>query len=174
MPEARVNVGLERLRSALSAFRLSVRKAIVGKAVLAGARVLRDEARRLTPVLAAPIRRVRSSRRSNGATRSARGPSPGTVIRKPGTVRKAIVANRSETLTTATTVGARVKVRPARPGQVGTYSPNDPFYAVFLERGTKKMRAFAMLATAAARAGRQAVARIEEVAREEIERRWGK
>ena len=89
------------------------------------ANVMRDEARRSAPVISATSLAVRKG------------------YRKPGTVRKAIGVMSARSA--PGTVAVRLKVRCANPGQQGAKSPNDQFYARWLETGTKQMRAFGML-----------------------------
>lgn len=97
-----------------------LRKRAILNALRAGGRVFRDEARRLTPVLQVPVRR-----------------KGGAVIRKPGTVRKAINVRTSKLARRGGDVGVFVNVRPAKGASKGAKSPNDPFYWRFQEFGTR-------------------------------------
>jgi hypothetical protein len=102
--------GLAELRAALLGLAPRLRRRVLRNSLAAGARVFRDEARRLAPILAAPIVRR------------------GVLIRKPGTLRKAIRVRTSKASTRAGNVGVFVNVVPAKAGNRGRYSPNDPFY----------------------------------------------
>lgn len=146
MIEARVK-GLPDLRAALNEVRIDLRKRIIRNSLAAGARVVRDEARRNTPILDAS--------KPGSASALRRG------VRKPGTVRDAIVVRTSKAARRAGDIGVFVNVRPAK-GAVyrtvteklfgskgraryqvkaskrGANSPNDPFYWRFLEFKTSK------------------------------------
>lgn len=122
--------GIQDLRAALANVTSQLRKRILRNALAAGGRLVRDAARRATPVLAAPVRRG------------------GQVIRKPDTVRKAISVRTSKTATRRGDVGVFVNVRPAkgavirkgavvRASQRGATSPDDPFYWQWLNFGRK-------------------------------------
>lgn len=148
--------GLAELKEALRALPAQLRRRALRNALAAGGRVFRDEARRLAPVLQAPIVRK------------------GQLIRKPGTVRDAIRVRTSKLARRAGDVGVFVNVLPAkgakykalgvRVGRVkvrgrvqtaasqrGARSPNDPFYWRFLEFGTSKMQASPFLKPASAK-----------------------
>lgn len=87
----------------------------IRNSLAAGARVFRDEAKRLTPVLFMSVRRR------------------GQVIRKPGTVRNAIRVRTSKAARRAGDVGVFVNVKPAK--SKGTFNPDDPYYWRWLEFG---------------------------------------
>lgn len=89
-------------------------------ALAAGARLVRDEAKRNAPVMSS----------------AAQAP-----YRKPGTVKTAIKVRTSKLDRRAGNVGVFVNVKPAKAGQRGAKNPSDPFYWRWLEFGTKKMRA---------------------------------
>lgn len=149
--------GLDDLKALLKALPDKLRRRALRNALAAGARIVRDAARRRTPVLSA----------GNAAVH--RG------YRKPGTVRDAIVVRTSKQAKKAGDVGVFVNVRPAkgakfrtttrsvlgivkikqrqvvRSSQRGAKSPNDPFYWRFLEFGTKRSREFSFLRPAAAK-----------------------
>jgi HK97 gp10 family phage protein len=140
--------GLADMSRRLKAIAPELRAKVLRTALAAGARVVRDDARRRVPVLAAS-----------------------TPTRKPGTVRNAIVVRTSKVDKRAGNVGVFVNVRPAkgavyrtqktlfggkrrtlkRASQRGARSQNDPFYWRFLEFGTRKMSARPYLKPAAAR-----------------------
>jgi HK97 gp10 family phage protein len=112
--------GIPELKAALAGLVPKLRRQALRNALAAGARVVRDEARRRAPVLQPTLR---------------------APYRKPGTVRKAVTVRTSKVARRAGDVGVFVNVRPAKPGQRGAKSPNDPFYWRFLEFGTSKMAA---------------------------------
>ena len=111
--------GIPELKAALAGLVPKLRRQALRNALAAGARVVRDEARRRAPVLQPTLR------------------SP---YRKAGTVRKAVAVRTSKAARRAGDVGVFVNVRPAKRGQRGAKSPNDPFYWRFLEFGTVKMQ----------------------------------
>lgn len=150
--------GLDELRHKLRDMLGTLRRRVLRNALAAGAREVRDAARRLAPVLRA------------GTEMKA------PIRRKPGTVRRAIVVRTSRDDKRAGNVGVFVNVRPAkgatfrtvtqrgplgigsrkvrvqkRASQRGANSPNDPFYWRFLEFGTRKMAARPFLQPAADR-----------------------
>jgi len=110
--------GVDEAVSQLQALPDKLRKRAILNALRAGGRVFRDEARRLTPVLQVAVRR-----------------KGGGVIRKPGTVRKAINVRTSKIARRNGDLGVFVNVRPAKGAAKGAKSPNDPFYWRWLEFG---------------------------------------
>jgi HK97 gp10 family phage protein len=102
----------------------AMRKRVLRNALSAGARLVRDDAKRNAPVLSAGAR---------------------TPYRKPGTVRAAIRVRSSKQARRAGDVGVFVNVRPAKSGLRGAKSKADPFYWCFLEFGTRKMPARSFL-----------------------------
>jgi HK97 gp10 family phage protein len=116
---AKIN-GIPQLKAALGALVPKLRRQVLRNALAAGARVVRDEARRRAPVLQPTLR---------------------APYRKPGTVRKAVVVRTSKVARRAGDVGVFVNVRPAKRAQRGAKSKDDPFYWRFLEFGTKHMAA---------------------------------
>lgn len=120
--------GLDELTRILRSMPAQLRKRALRTALAAGARIVRDVARRHTPVLASPIVRR------------------GKLIRKPRTVRDAISVRTSKVARSQGNVGVFVNVRPAkgalfRGGQQvrakerGADSPKDPYYWRWLEFG---------------------------------------
>lgn len=115
--------GLSDLHRALEGLKADLRRRLVRNALAAGARLVRDEARRLTPILAAPVRRK------------------GKLVRKPGTVRKAISVRTSKRARQQGAVGVFVNVKPAagltakKLSRRGATSPDDPYYWQWLEFG---------------------------------------
>ncbi len=124
--------GLDNLKRKLSEVPKAMRKRVLRNALAAGAREVRDVAKRNAPVLTL-------------------GTSLKAPYRKPGTVKQAIRVRTSKADRRAGDVGVFVNVRPAKAGQRGARNPNDPFYWRFLEFGTKKMtaRPFLQRATSA-------------------------
>ena len=107
--------GLEDAAAELRALPAKLRKRAIMNSLRAAGRVIRDEARRLTPVIAVPVRRK------------------GRLIRKPGTVRQALSVRTSKASTRAGNLGVFVNVRPAKGANKGKYNPFDPFYWRFIK-----------------------------------------
>lgn len=126
MIEARVT-GVADLRRELAALPNKLRVRAVRNALAAGARLVRNAARSAAPVLSIGDPAVQAGRR------------------KPGTVRKAISVRTSKLARRRGDVGVFVNVRPAKAGQRGARSPNDPFYFRFINWGTKYIRPFKFL-----------------------------
>ena len=124
--------GLDNLKRKLAEVPKAMRKRVLRNALAAGAREVRDVAKRNAPVMTL-------------------GTSLNAPYRKPGTVKQAIRVRTSKADRRAGDVGVFVNVRPAKAGQRGAKNPNDPFYWRFLEFGTKKMpaRPFLQRATSA-------------------------
>ena len=124
--------GLDNLKRKLAEVPKAMRKRVLRNALAAGAREVRDVAKRNAPVMTL-------------------GTSLNAPYRKPGTVKQAIRVRTSKADRRAGDVGVFVNVRPAKSGQRGAKNPNDPFYWRFLEFGTKKMpaRPFLQRATSA-------------------------
>lgn len=121
MIDAKVQ-GIPDLKRELAALPDKLRKQALRTALAAGARVVRDEARRRAPVIDSNDPKVRLG------------------FRKPGTVRNAISVRTSKRDRRAGNVGVFVNVRPAKSGQRGAKNPNDPFYWRWLEFGRKARR----------------------------------
>jgi HK97 gp10 family phage protein len=117
--------GLPDLKAAFAELKADLRRRILRNALAAGARVVRNEARRLTPILRAPVRKR------------------GKLIRKPGTVQQAISVRTSKRAKSQGHVGVFVNVRPAKGltakklSRRGADSPDDPYYWRWLEFGRK-------------------------------------
>lgn len=145
--------------AALRGLPAKIKARVLRNALAAGARLVRDDAKRAAPV----------------AARSVTSPTRG-LVRKPGTVRNAISVRTSKRDKSAGAVGVFISVLPAkgakyrssttrllglkftkrtqvRTSQRGAYSPNDPFYWRFLEFGTRKLTARPFMARAAQRLG---------------------
>lgn len=119
--------GFEELATKLRALAPAMRKRVLRNALAAGARIVRDDAKRAAPVLKAENR---------------------TPFRKAGTVRDAIKVRTSKADRKDGNVGVFVNVAPAkgakyRKGQKvrdsarGAQSRDDPFYWRWLEFGRK-------------------------------------
>lgn len=124
--------GLDELKRKLAEVPKALRKRVLRNALAAAAREVRDVAKRNAPVMTL-------------------GTSMKAPYRKPGTVRDAIRVRTSKADRRAGDVGVFVNVKPAKAGQRGAKSPNDPFYWRWLEFGTRKMaaRPFLQQATSA-------------------------
>lgn len=124
--------GLDELKRKLAEVPKALRKRVLRNALAAGAREVRDVAKRNAPVMTL-------------------GTSLSAPYRKPGTVKQAIRVRTSKADRRAGDVGVFVNVKPAKSGQRGARNPNDPFYWRFLEFGTRKMaaRPFLQRATSA-------------------------
>ncbi|MGL5785157.1 MAG: HK97-gp10 family putative phage morphogenesis protein [Alphaproteobacteria bacterium] len=111
--------GLAELRSQLTSLGPKLRRRAVRNALAAGAREVRDEIKRNTPMLDL----------SNASSRKAlrRG------VRKPGTLKAAVKVRTSKYARRAGDVGVFVNVKPLRGG--GARNPNDPFYWRFVQFG---------------------------------------
>lgn len=118
MIEAKVT-GIPDLKEALLGIAPKLRKRVLRNALAAGARLVRDAARRAAPVLKPEFR---------------------TPYRRPGTLRKAISVRTSKLARRAGDVGVFVNVKPAKGAARGAKSPTDPFYGRFVQWGTVKMR----------------------------------
>lgn len=113
--------GLDDLKAQLRALPDKLRRGALRNALAAGARIVRDEARRNAPVLRQPDPR-----------------------RKAGTVRDAINVRTSKQARADGNVGVFVNVKPLKARQVRAFkakggkaanNPNDPFYWRWLEFG---------------------------------------
>jgi HK97 gp10 family phage protein len=131
MIEAKVH-GIPDLKAALRAVPEKLRMRALRNALAAGARVVRDDARRRAPVLS--------------QADALRAP-----FRTPGTVKRAIVVRTSKQARRAGDVGVFVNVRPAKSGQRGAKSARDPFYWRWLEFGRAGVVARPFLQPAAQR-----------------------
>ena len=113
--------GIPDMRAALARVPQVLRRRVLRNALAAGGRVFQRAARRLAPVLKLPIR--------NGA---------GSVIRQPGTLRKAISVRTSKLASRRGNVGVFINVKPLRgAGRTGPGSknPKDPYYWRWMEFG---------------------------------------
>ena len=126
--------GFDDLARKLRELAPAMRKKVLRNALAAGARLVRDEAKRGAPVLAL-----------SGATKA--------PYRQPATVKQAIRVRTSKAARKSGDVGVFVNVKPAKGAARGAKSKTDPYYWRFLEFGTKKMSARAFLQPAANKLG---------------------
>lgn len=150
--------GVDELKAALLALPNKLRRRALRNALALGARLIRDEARRLTPAITVPIYR-----------------GNGMIRRAPGTVRKAITVRTSKQARRRGDVGVFVNVRPAKGAYRGANKPFDPFYWRFLEfgwttRSGKRIQPVGMLAKAAEAKGREAIDRMTAAVKPAIDK----
>lgn len=154
--------GLPELRQALAALPDKIKRQALAKALRQSGSVIKDEARRGAPVLDLTKRGNLSAVR--------RG------VRKPGTLKNAIVVRVSKAAKRGGDVGVFINVRPAngtvyraatasvggakgkaryvaKASQRGANSPNDPYYWRFQEFGTKHKSGKGFLQKAANKIG---------------------
>lgn len=112
--------GLDDLKNKLLALPRQMRTRVLRNALSAGARIVRDDAKRNAPTLSAENRSA--------------------PFRKPGTVREAIRVRVSKRDRRAGDVGVFVNVKPAKAEQRGAKSKADPFYWRWLEWGWNPAR----------------------------------
>jgi HK97 gp10 family phage protein len=106
--------GIPDLRAALLSIPDKLRKRALRNALAAGARVVRDDAKRNAPVMAISMR---------------------TAVRKPGTVKDAIAVRTSKDARRSGDVGVFVNVKPAKAGKRGAKSQFDPYFWRWQEFG---------------------------------------
>lgn len=111
--------GLQNARDVLRGLVPKLRRGALRTALRAGAKVVRDEAKRRVPVLKAST--------FSGASALRRG------VRKVGTLKRAIATRASKRDTRAGNVGVYVNVKPLKGGSAK--NPNDPFYWRWQEFG---------------------------------------
>jgi HK97 gp10 family phage protein len=131
MPDVQLRIqGLDDMRRQLLAIPAKLRVRAIRNALAAGARIVRDEAKRRAPVLS---------------------PQTAAPYRRPGTLKRAISVRTSRIARRAGDVGVFVNVRPLKRNQRSAKNPADPFYWRFMEFGTKHIQPRAFLQPAAAR-----------------------
>lgn len=111
--------GLKDLTDKLRSLAPKMRVRVLRNSLAAGARIVRDDAKKNAPVLSG----VRK-----------------TPYRKPGTVRDAIAVRNSKRDRRAGDVGVFVNVRPAKGGNRGAKNPLDPFFWRWQEFGWNPAR----------------------------------
>lgn len=146
--------GLEQLQAKFKQIPLTLRKRILRNALAAGARVVRDDARRNAPLLSGARK---APYRTRGTVRDAIVVRTSKVDRRAGNVGvfvnvKPLPGNQYKTITTKGWLGgtAKHRVLVKRSARSAT-NPRDPFYWRWLEFGTKKMAARSFLKPAAAK-----------------------
>jgi len=122
--------GFDDLAKKLRELAPAMRKRVLRNALAAGARLVRDDAKRHAPLL----------------TNAAQAPH-----RQRGTVKAAIRVRTSKQARKAGDVGVFVNVKPAKGVARGAKSRTDPFYWRWLEFGSKKIAATPFLKPAAAK-----------------------
>ena len=115
--------GLDNLKRKLAEVPKAMRKRVLRNALAAGAREVRDVAKRNAPVMTL-------------------GTSLKAPYRKPGTVKQAIRVRTSKADRRAGDVGVFVNVKPLKGG--GAKNPNDPYYWRWQEFGWTPGRARAL------------------------------
>lgn len=105
--------GLDDLKRKFAALPRAMRVRVLRNALTAGARVIRDYAKRNAPVLR----------------------TPETPYRAKGTLKKAIRVRTSKRDRAARDVGVFVNVKPLPKGQGGAKNPRDPYYWRWQEFG---------------------------------------
>jgi HK97 gp10 family phage protein len=152
-----VSIRIRGAREVLEAMQQLPRKLdrrLLNRGLLAGARLTRDEAKRLAPVLQGIDRR-----------------------RRPGMLRNAIRAAAVRPAHHAATVWVRVRGLTRRQiasfrrksGRAGALNPNDPFYWRFVEFGTSRMAAKPFLRPAFETTKHAAVAEIIRASRDLVQ-----
>jgi hypothetical protein len=116
--------GLANATQVLRALPAKLRQRALRNSLAAGARVVRNESRRRTPVL----KRTTLA----GASALKRG------IRKVGTVQRAIAVRTSKANRRAGDVGVFVNVKPLKNGSAR--NPNDPYYWRWIDKGWNPAR----------------------------------
>ena len=126
--EVRSIEGLDKLRERLRDLPKKLRRRALRNALAKGARLVRDEARRIR-------------KQGTGAGGGGKRPTIDlSVYYQHGSVAKAITVRTSKVATRQGDVGVFVNVRPMRGSAAGRKNPNDPYYWHFLEFGTKYFR----------------------------------
>lgn len=108
--------GLDELKRRFLGVTKALRARVLRNALSAGARLVRDEAKRNVPVMQSFMK---------------------TPYRTPGTVKRAIRVRTSRMDRRAGNVGVFVNVKPLKGGSAK--NPRDPYYWRWLEFGTKHM-----------------------------------
>jgi HK97 gp10 family phage protein len=147
--------GLERFKAQLANLTVQLRRRVLGNALRAGAREIRDTAKRNAPVLSG--RNLSAPYRKPGTVRDAIRVRTSKTARKAGDVGvfvnvKPLPGNKYKTVTRGGTLRAPIKgYQLVKKTERGAHNPNDPFYWRFLEFGTRNMAARSFLRKAADR-----------------------
>ena len=145
--------GFDELAKKLREIVPAMRKRVIRNALSAGARLVRDEARRNAPVLqlknASPYRAAGTVKKAISARVSKRDRKVGDI----GAFVNVLPAKGAKFKTsTRKFFGIKIRTRTqTRVSQRGAKSPTDPFYWRFLEFGTRKMAKREFLKPAAAK-----------------------
>lgn len=148
--------GIEQLIEKFRQIPLTLRKRVLRNALAAGARVVRDDAKRNAPLLSGARK---APFRTRGTVRNAIAVRTSKVDRKAGNVGvfvnvRPLPGNKYKTVTTKGWFGGVAKHRAlVKRSARGATNPRDPFYWRWLEFGTKKMGARSFLKPAAAKLG---------------------
>jgi len=124
--------GLDQLKAVLLGLPDKLRRRALRNALAAGARLVRDAAKKAAPRIQPQARAVQRGER------------------RPGTLASALRVRTSKQARQQGAVGVFVNVKPAKGAQRGAKKPTDPFYWRFVEFGTKRMRPLPYLQPAAA------------------------
>lgn len=125
--------GVPDVRAELSAIPEKLRRRALRNALAAGARIVRDSAKRSAPTIPITSLAVRQGKR------------------KPGTLRGAISVRTSKLARRRGDVGVFVNVKPAKGSKRGKDNPDDPYYWRWVEFGTKFARPSPFLQSAASK-----------------------
>lgn len=148
--------GLDDLKRKLAEIPKVMRARVLRNALAAGAREVRDTAKRAAPVLSLGTS-LKAPYRKPGTVRDAIRVRTSKADRKAGDVGvfvnvKPLPGNKYKTQTTRGFFGGKIKRRVlVKASQRGANNPKDPFYWRFLEFGTKNMAARPFLQRAAER-----------------------
>ena len=146
--------GLDKLLEKFKQIPLTLRKRILRGALVAGARLVRDEAKRNAPLLSGARK---APYRTRGTVRDAIAVRTSKAERKAGNVGvfvnvKPLPGNKYKTVTTKGWFGGVAKHRAlVKRTARGATNPKDPFYWRWLEYGTRKMGKREFLAKGAGR-----------------------
>lgn len=145
--------GVQELKDALADATSKIRKKAVRGALREAGKVIQSAARADAPILKTPSK-----------------------YRKVGTVKKNITVRPSKFARQGGDEGVYINVRPlsgkrqTKLGKKGAQNPNDPYYWLFLEFGTKYMAARSFLRPAATRMGNAAVQKFMDSVVPQIEK----
>jgi hypothetical protein len=132
--------GIDDLRRELAALAPKLRVRALRNALAAGARLVRDESRRATPVISAGDPAVFAGRRKPGTVRKAIVVRTSKVARKRGDVGvfvnvRPLPGNKYKTVTSKGLFGKRTTYKLVRASKRGANNPNDPYYWRWLNYG---------------------------------------
>ena len=148
--------GLDELKRKFEEIPKALRARVLRNALAAGARLVRDEAKRNAPVLSGSIK---APYRKPGTVKNAIKVRTSKMDRRAGNVGvfvnvKPLPGNKWKSVTTSSMFGAKTRrFSLVKKSQRGAQNPNDPYYWRWLEFGTKKMAARSFLESGAKRLG---------------------